>query len=162
MGGVMSMDVMPWQAVVFISIPEAFLVNLMGLALVGIKPDLKKLLVMAVLQAICSYFIRALPLVYGVHMVLQLLTTFILIKLILGYGWGITLPAVLLGFVIFTGILDPLYIPFITKKVPLDMILANPWLRVAVSFPQQLAMLAIVLVCRRYDFRLINIPTNNE
>lgn len=59
------MDLMPWQAVVFISIPEAFLMNLMGLTLVGVRPDLKKLGIVAILQALCSYFIRALPIVYG-------------------------------------------------------------------------------------------------
>ena len=46
------MDVMPWQAVVFISIPEAFLIMLMGLVLTGLKPDLKRLAIAAVIQAV--------------------------------------------------------------------------------------------------------------
>ena len=37
------MYVMPWQALVFISIKEAFLIMLMGLVLTGLNTDLKRL-----------------------------------------------------------------------------------------------------------------------
>jgi two-component system sensor histidine kinase AgrC len=153
------MDLMPWQAVVFISIPEAFLLNLMGLTLVGIRPDLKKLGIVAVLQALCSYFIRALPIVYGVHMVLQLFTTFIIIKLVLKYKWTTVLLGVLIGFVVFTGIIDPLYVPMLVRFVPLNEIMTNAWLRVAASAPEQIIMLIIVLVCRKFGFKVLNVSS---
>ncbi len=151
------MDVMPWQAVVFISIPEAFLVNLMGFTLVGVRPDLKRLGMVAVAQACASFFIRSLPIVYGVHMLLQVLTTIALVKLILGYRLIITLPGVLLGFAIFAGVLDLLYYPFVLKIVSLEFILSNLWIRILVSLPQQAAMLIIILLCHKYKFRVFDV-----
>jgi len=150
------MDVMPWQAVVFVSIPEAFLVNLMGLSLVGARPELKRLGMAAAVQALASFAIRALPMVYGIHILVQLITTIIIIRFVVGIQWRVVIPGSLLGLVIFAGVLDPLYIPYVVKVIPLEKILTNPWIRVAVSLPQQLVMLLIILVCRRYNFKIIS------
>ncbi|MDI6707181.1 MAG: hypothetical protein QME73_13170, partial [Bacillota bacterium] len=138
------MDVMPWQAVVFVSIPEAFLVNLMGLSLVGARPELKRLGMAAAVQALASFAIRALPMVYGIHIIMQILVAVILIKIFLRFQWRVIIPGILLGMVIFIGVLDSLYIPYVVKIIPLEKILASPWIRVAVSLPQQLVMLLII------------------
>ncbi len=156
------MDVMPWQAVVFVSIPEAFLINLMGFTFVGVRPDLKKLGIFAVFQALCSYFIRALPFVYGVHIVLQTFTAIILIKVILRYRWQVVFPGVLLGFAVFLGVLDTLYLPLVMKRIPYETVLSNVWIRIGLSVPEQLMMLVIVLLCRKYDFKVIDVSTCEE
>jgi hypothetical protein len=158
----MVMDVMPWQAVVFISIPEAFLVNLMGFTLVGVKPDLKRLGMVAVAQACASFFIRSLPMVYGVHMILQVITTIAFVKFIMGYQFIETLPAVFLGFAIFAGIIDQIYIPFILRIIPLEVILNNAWMRVLVSIPEQAIMLIIILLCKKYRFKVFDVTAYKE
>ena len=157
------MDVMPWQAVMFVSIPEAFLLILMGFTLAGVKPDLKRLVTVAVFQALGSYFIRGLDLPFGIHIVLQLITMLVLVKLILSYKWRIVLPGVMLGFALFTGILDSIYIPFVVVRiVPLEVILNNVWIRIAVSIPQQLVMLSVILLCHKYDFNIIDMSSYEE
>lgn len=152
------MDVMPWQAVVFISLPEAFLIILMGFTLIGIRPNLKRLGIVAAMQAVCSYFARALPYPFGVHMVLQLLTMVVLVKVLLGYRWRSVITGVFLGVAIFTGVIDAIYIPFVVRYVvPIQTIYSNPWVRIAVSMPEQVAMLGIILVCRKFNFKIINL-----
>jgi hypothetical protein len=93
----MVMDVMPWQVVVFISIPEAFLIMLMGLALTGLRPDLKRLAIAAVIQAVGSFFIRQLNFPYGVHILIQLVTMVVIAKYCLRYRWPVVMPGILLG-----------------------------------------------------------------
>ena len=156
------MDVMPWQAVVFVSIPEAFLVNLMGFTLIRIKPDIKRLALVAVVQALCSYFIRGLPFVYGVHIILQIITTLVLVKIFIKYKWQVTVIGVLIGIAVFTGVIDTLYLPNVFKLVSLDVILKNTWLRVAVSIPEQLIMLAIIIVCKRFNLGILNMSAHKE
>ena len=156
------MDVMPWQAVVFISIPEAFLIMLMGLALTGLRPDLKRLAVAAVIQAVGSFFIRQLYFPYGVHILIQLLTMTALAKFALNYRWSTVLPGIFIGAAIFTGILDQLYLPFVIKIVPIEVILSNTWIRILVSLPQQAAMLVIILLCYRYNFKIFDITAFKE
>ena len=150
------MDVMPLQAVIFISIPEAYLIILMGFTFIGVKPDLKRLGVVAAAQALCSYLIRSLPLPFGVHIILQLFPMAILVKFIIGYKWKHVLLGVFLGAAIFTGILDSLYIPLVVRIVPFEVIYNNPWVRIAVSIPEQLAMLVIILLCKKYNFKIVN------
>ena len=156
------MDVMPWQAVVFISIPEAFLVMLMGLALTGLRPDLKRLVAAAVIQAVGSFFIRQLYLPYGVHILMQVATMTVLAKFALNYRWSTVLPGILLGLAIFAGILDQLYIPFIVKIIPIEVILSNTWVRILVSLPQPSAMLIIILLCYRYNFKIFDVTAIKE
>lgn len=156
------MDVMPWQAVVFISIPEAFLIMLMGLVLTGLRPDLKRLAIAAVIQAVGSYFIRSMNFPYGVHILIQLVTMAVLAKLILRYRWLVVVPGILLGAAIFSGILDQLYFPFVLRIVPLEVILSSPWVRVLVSLPEQAAMLVIILLCYKYGFRVFDVTVFEE
>jgi len=156
------MDVMPWQAVVFISIPEAFLLMLMGLALTGLRPDLRRLAAAAVIQAVGSFFIRQLYFPYGVHTLMQVATMTVLAKFALNYRWSTVLPGILLGVAIFTGILDQLYIPFIVKIIPIEVILNNTWIRILVSLPQQAAMLVIIWLCYRYNFKIFDITAFKE
>lgn len=156
------MDVMPWQAVVFISIPEAFLVMLMGLVLTGLRPDLKRLAIAAVIQAVGSFFIRQLQFPYGVHILMQVATMTVLAKFALNYRWSTVLPGIFLGVAIFTGILDQLYFPIVLRIVSLEVILSNAWVRVLVSLPQQVAMLIIILLCYRYNFKIFDITAFKE
>ena len=156
------MDVMPWQAVVFISIPEAFLLMLMGLALTGLRPDLKRLAAAAVIQAVGSFFIRQLYFPYGVHILMQVATMTVLAKFALNYRWSTVLPGIFLGVAIFTGILDQLYFPIVLRIVSLEAILSNAWVRVLVSLPQQAVMLLIVWLCYRYNFKIFDITAFKE
>lgn len=156
------MDVMPWQAVVFISIPEAFLIMFMGLVLTGLRPDLKRLAIAAVIQAVGSFFIRQLYFPYGVHTLMQVATMTVLAKFALNYRWSTVLPGILLGLAIFAGILDQLYIPFIVKIIPIEVILSNTWVRILVSLPQQAAMLIIILLCYRYNFKIFDVTAIKE
>jgi len=156
------MDVMPWQAVVFISIPEAFLLMLMGLVLTGLRPDLKRLAAAAVIQAVGSFFIRQLQFPYGVHTLMQVATMTVLAKFALGYRWSTVLPGIFLGVAIFAGILDQLYLPFVIKIIPIEVILSNTWIRILVSMPQQAAMLIIILLCYRYNFKIFDITVFKE
>lgn len=158
----MVMDVMPWQAVVFISIPEAFLIMLMGLVLTGLKPDLKRLAIAAVIQAIGSYFIRGMNFPYGVHILIQLVTMTVLAKLCLRYRWAVVMPGILLGAAVFAGILDQLYLLFVLRIIPLEFVLSNPWIRVLISLPEQIIMLVIILLCYKYDFKVFDVTVFKE
>jgi hypothetical protein len=158
----MVMDVMPWQVVVFISIPEAFLIMLMGLALTGLRPDLKRLAIAAVIQAVGSFFIRQLNFPYGVHILIQLVTMVVIAKYCLRYRWPVVMPGILLGAAIFTGILDQLYLPLLLNIVPLEVILSNTWIRVLAAMPEQAVMLIFILICYKYSLKVFDVTVFEE
>lgn len=138
------------------------MIMLMGLVLTGLKPDLKRLAMAAVIQAVGSYFIRGMNFPYGVHILIQLVTMAVLAKLCLRYRWSAVVPGILLGAAIFTGILDQLYFLLILKIVSLEVILNNAWIRVLVSLPEQAAMLVIILLCYKYNFKVFDVTVFEE
>ncbi len=116
----------------------------------------------AVIQAVGSYFIRGMNFPYGVHILIQLVTMAVLAKLCLRYRWSAVVPGILLGAAIFTGILDQLYFLLILKIVSLEVILNNAWIRVLVSLPEQAAMLVIILLCYKYNFKVFDVTVFEE
>jgi hypothetical protein len=79
--------------------------------------------------------------------------------MVLKYKWTTALLGVLVGIVVFIGIIDPLYVPLLVRFVPLNEIMTNAWLRVAVAAPEQLIMLVIVIVCRKFGFKVLNVSS---
>lgn len=59
------MDRMPFYLMVFQSVPETAILISLGLALLGFKPKLKSVLVIASLESFASFLIRSLPLPPG-------------------------------------------------------------------------------------------------
>jgi hypothetical protein len=93
---------------------------------------------------------------------MQVATMTVLAKFALGYRWSTVLPGIFLGVAIFAGILDQLYLPFVIKIIPIEVILSNTWIRILVSMPQQAAMLIIILLCYRYNFKIFDITVFKE
>jgi hypothetical protein len=67
------MFAIPWYVVLFVSIPESFLIIILGLALFNLEIPYKKAGLISVISAICSYFVRQLPVIFGLHTLIGVL-----------------------------------------------------------------------------------------
>ncbi len=75
------MDIMPWY--LFSAIPAGNCNSVRtGIVLIGVKPRLLPVLLVALITALASYFIRALPLPPGINILLQLPILILLITYI--------------------------------------------------------------------------------
>lgn len=90
----------PWFVVVLVSIPEAFLIISLGFALYDFNVPPVKAIAMAIISALCTYFIRCLPLMWGIHTIMAVVILTILAVLILKTNLLGSLVAVLTGVVI--------------------------------------------------------------
>lgn len=68
------MDKMSLMIFIFQSVPESIIILYLGLASIGIKPHFLKVLPAAVLSSLISWLIRGLPLPFGLHSVIGLIT----------------------------------------------------------------------------------------
>lgn len=66
------MDIMPIYLIFLHSIPETAILVSLGLVLTGLKPDLARILLVAFITSLASYFIRTLPLPPGINVFIQL------------------------------------------------------------------------------------------
>lgn len=153
----------PWYVVIFQSIPEAFLVLVMGFALFRIRIDAKHAVFIAVLSAVSTYFIRQAPIIFGVHSLIATAVLIFLTVLIARMKIG---PATLaiLGGVAFLAILQSLMVPtlFNLASVEFTDISDRPWLNILFFIPQALVMIVIYIAVLRNDWYLYDLSRRGK
>ncbi len=111
----------------------------------------------SVAQAASSYFIRLTPIPFGLHSLAQAAIYILIIKLVTGISLRRSAVIALLGLVIYAT-LDAAIIPPLLSITgySLQDIFASDRIRIIVFLPQAAIILLIIIVCRRYNFHLLN------
>ena len=148
------MDKMPINVVVFGSIPEAALIISLGLILIGIRPSFKKIVLVAIIQGIASYYIRR-NVEFGMHTVLQYISMCILAWLIIKVPFRLSLLGILIGIII-SSLIEGTMILILPKIMGLSLaeIMSRSWIRVGLFLPQLSILSILNYLCCRYNFTL--------
>ncbi|ABR47026.1 conserved hypothetical protein [Alkaliphilus metalliredigens QYMF] len=148
------METMPLNAILLGLIPEALLLIYLGLILIGVRPDMKKLIFAAIVQGILVYYIRRHTM-FGIHLLLQYVTLILLIWAVLKvHILGAVLSASIGGGINIL-IRGPmlLLIQSITG-LSLGDILYRPWLRIFSFYPRFIILSIIIYLCVKYNCTL--------
>ncbi|BCV20965.1 hypothetical protein [Moorella sp. Hama-1] len=150
------MDIMPWTALVFQSIPESIILITMGLGLIGQYPGMKGIIAVGVAGAVFSYFFRRLPLDFGVHTLAQMMCLSLLLYFIIRVNFFEAILAAFLG-MLAVGIVEGISIPIVSyiTGISFEIALHDPWLRVLFPIPDELILGVAAYLCRRWRFSLI-------
>lgn len=151
---------MPLLIILFASIPEEFLITVLGLKLFGVKirPLIGKIVVVAILQAAISFSVRLLPLPFGIHTILQIPLFALSLYLILGLPYLYSLVVILISATLYT-ILDASIIPLLLywSGIPLEEVLTNTTLRLLFFIPQFTVMLLLVIIVSLKKIKIFDI-----
>lgn len=141
--------------VIFVSFPEAILVGLLGMLLLGIRPTIKQIVIIGLAQAGFSFVIRSLPIPFGIHTLIQLFTFSLLIYFIISIPYMITLITVFLGISIY-GIVETISIPLLLNLTDLSLqsVLNNQWLRIAFFMPEATSLILCIYVIKKFNITL--------
>lgn len=154
------MDYMPIIDLLLVSFPEELLITVFGLLLfgIGIRKNSGRIIIIAVLQALISFFVRKLPLPFGIHTLVQILLFALPLKLLLPLPFFVSLLCVLISGTIYT-VIDATFIPLLLKLtgIPLETVLKSAMLRGLFFIPQALAMFLLVLIVYFKRIKLLNI-----
>ncbi len=147
------MDKIPFLPFLLQSLPESFTIVTFGLIIIDVKPSLKRVFIAVTLATFFSYEIRSLPIVFGIHSVLQVAFLMMMIILLLKHSLFQAATAVLLGSLAL-GFLESIMIPLILSLAGITFqdFLASAWLRVVVPLPYTFAlgMLSYFIFKRRW------------
>lgn len=128
-------------------IPEGFLFIFAAYAFTKTVVDSKKYLLTSILHGIIVYFIRFLPIQYGVHSILNIIITIILLVTIIKIDVVKSIRAViityLLGFI--TEGINVIILQFILKK-DLNIIFKDSVLKTLYGMPSLIMLWTIVLI----------------
>lgn len=152
------MDIMPIYLILLQSVPETAILVSLGLVLIGLKPAPGRILLVALLTSLASYFIRTLPLPPGINVFLQLP---ILITLLAYICRLLVTYAVIASFVglISLGITETIlnFIIFASTGISVQKALSNELWRILFPLPEYLILVGIILVLIRYDITIFDI-----
>lgn len=144
------------------SLPENFIILLVGMIWIGVAPPIKKLFLIAICGAFFSYFIRTLPIVFGIHSLLQFLFLIFLTYMFIHPFWLQSILIVLLGSIAI-GISEIIFLPLWLNLGIIDFqdLISLPWLRSFIGIPHMLILVVVAVVSKNKNFTIIKITDNN-
>lgn len=146
------MDIMPTKVVIFGAIPEAILMVWTGLLLMRVKPPLKKVIIVGILQGITAYFIRRYV-DFGVHTFAMLFTFMVYTCLIMKVKWVVGCMSILVSWIIVTLIEGSL---LIFMDVNIVHLWSTEWMRLLFLLPHETVLGFIVYIGHKKDISLLN------
>ncbi|MEW6182191.1 MAG: GHKL domain-containing protein [Bacillota bacterium] len=150
---------MTFITVILISFPEAILVAMLGLVLVGVRPRWRQLAAIGALQAGAAYLVRLSPVPFGAHTVFLAAVFVGVIRLVVRMDWRVAALAGLLGLTIYEAI-ETVTVPLLIHLTgyPLTHVLKHPYLRIPFFIPEAALLGLITWLCRRFGFNLLGPP----
>lgn len=139
------MHAIPWYIALLISGPQTILIIEFGFRLFNIYPKVKDILLLSVIIATFSYFLRSLPISYAVNTVLLItllsLCTFFICNIDIRYCFI----SVTLGVMIY-GVLESLLLPLIMQllRLSFDELIINPKFNLIAFLPILLVAVAML------------------
>ncbi|MBS4022033.1 MAG: hypothetical protein KGZ79_06390 [Dethiobacter sp.] len=144
------MDAIPLIALLFYAVPEGILSNTIGLTLMSVRPRFKQMVILGMLFALTAYLSRRFIMVPVLHSIVITLCVSVYLTFLYRIGYKKALIAALLAWV-FVTLGEVLFIPVVLSFTGLIVqeVLANPWLRVLVTLPQQLLLVGVAIISYR-------------
>lgn len=155
LNGETTMDKMPLLALIFQSIPESIIILTLGLTLMGIELKWQRIIPAAVLSSLSSYFVRELPIPYGVHTLIGLLVITILVIFFFKAPCHLAAYVALIGVLSLTAvemIILPVIIMLSGKTV--TQIWQSQSLRILMALPELIVLTLITWWCVKKRFSL--------
>lgn len=143
------MDKMPLAAVVCQSFPESVILFALGLTLMGAPLRWKRIVFAAVIYTVISFFVRNLPLPYGIHTIAGLVVMCALFIVFFRSPLQVAATASLLS-ILTLGVLEILFYPLVLATgLSIKEIWARPVLRILIPLPELISLGIITWWCAR-------------
>lgn len=159
----MGPSLLPWYIVLLVSLPQTFLILKLGFRLFNREIDFKQALLLSTATAFLSVFIRKLPLVFGYHSFIMMLTLALLTKVVLKIRLWHGLVSVLVG-VLILGVLESTLLTFLQSvtSTNAEYLIINPWLNIVYTLPVLLVMYTLYWLAKRYDLVIFDLNLNED
>ena len=140
------------------SIPEGFLIVIVGLKLFNIDIKLKEAIGISVVYGILSYLIREYVAVYGLHTIFSIIILIVLVKMIEEIPFFHSTVSVLLSFLL-TGIFQAITVPMVLQimNMSFEKLSENPKLTIVAAIPTFALLGIIYLILNGTGFYLYNL-----
>ena len=149
------MDFMPLIPFLGVSVPESITLYYMVLALTGKKESPLFVIALSLLTSLFSFTVRSIPMVFGIHSILQVILMIIFLNLFLQLPWQIAAIEMLFTSSVL-GLAEGISVPFLAWifGLKLEQIISNPLLRIMFTLPHLLFLTTLSYIVRKHQWRL--------
>lgn len=157
------MHPIPWYVMLFQSIPESFLILILGFALFNLEIEYKNALLISLISAVGSYFVRKLPLIFGVHTLLGigiLVIIAIAITKIKPFQVLVSILAGLVTIALTESILMSTY--FNVIGVTLQCFISKPWLHILFFLPEAIIISILYIIVKKYRLYIFDLRAGEQ
>ncbi len=153
----------PWYAIVLIAVPQTILIIKIGFGLFNLQVNTRQCLLVTLIVSVVTYFLRKLPLMFGIHTIILIILLTILLVILQRIDFWRSLVAVLLG-VMILGVIENSYLPLLlqfTSRTVVDLA-EQPWFNIAAFLPGFLIGLLLYAFIRHRNFVLFDLKRAGE
>jgi len=153
------MDFMPLIPFLGVSVPESLVLYYMVLVLTRKKESPLVVIILSLLTSLFSFSIRTMPVLFGIHTILQVVLMIIFLNLFFQLRW-LTATTVMILTSVFLGLAEGISVPFLAWiiNLGLEQIISDPLLRIVFTLPHLilLAILSYIFSKSKWDLPLIS------
>ena len=149
------MDFMPLIPFLGVSVPESLVLYYMVLAIACKRESPLSILALSLLTSLFSYTVRSIPMVFGIHTILQVVLMIILLNIFLQLPWRAAAAIMILASAIL-GLAEGFFVPFLSWifSLDLDRIISDPLLRILFTLPHLIFLAALSHIVIKKNWRL--------
>lgn len=148
----------PWFVVTLVSIPEAYLVVILGFALFNLRISYKQALLAALGASLACYLVRLVNKIDGVHTITEVLITIAICVCLTRTDIHKITAAILAGMSL-AGIIQYSYTPLFLSHIIASSVndfTRYPWLCVYLFIPQAVIMTVLYLAVKKTHFYILD------
>jgi signal transduction histidine kinase len=151
----MEMDFMPIIPFLGVSVPESLVLYYIVLVLTGKKESPIFVIFLSLLTSLFSFSVRSIPMVFGIHSILQIIIMVIFLNLFFQLPWHAAIAVMILTSVIL-GLAEGIFVPFLAWAFSLNLqqIISDPLLRILFTLPHLLFLAVLTYIISKLKWRL--------
>lgn len=157
------MYAIPWYVVLFVSIPESYLIIILGFALYNLEMRFRHALIISIITSIIIYFVRLTDVVFGLHTIIGLIIVVGLTALFTKLPLRKIISPALTGTIIIA-LSQCLILPFELMLTSVDArnLAEVPWLNIVFFIPEALIIIIMYWMVKKYHLNIVDLKEGEK
>lgn len=154
---------LPWYIVLLISVPQTFLIVKLGFQLFNLRLSFSRALLLSLIGSVLVIFARELPLPFGFHTVILIVSSALLTTVINRTNLWYSFIAIIAGTLIL-GVLEGVLLPVLLKitSTTTDNLVLRPWLNLLYFLPLGSIAVFFYALAKKRNFVIFDLSLNKD
>ena len=154
---------LPWFIVLLVSVPQTFLIIIIGFQLFNQYISYSRVLILSLIIGILTIFARELPLPFGAHTVILTVSLTLLANVVTGTNLWHCFISILSG-VLILGVLEGVLLPIFLKvtETTTDDLVLKPWINLVCFLPLGIIAAIFYILAKKRNYVIFDLDLDRD